>query len=431
MVNMGELFAFSRIKNISMDRVPLDSKERETSLLQAGDLLFARQSLVLSGAGKCSIFISDDEDVCFESHIIRCRLSSKLADPNFYYYFFQSPKGRSLVQSIVEQGAGASGIRGSDLAGIEVPWIGLGDQLEIARVLVSIDELIAVNDAICKSLESIVQVIFKSWFVDFDPVKDKIAALQEGRDPLRAAMSAISGKSDAEIDALSPQDLHRLQSIAVLFPDQWSEADEDAIPFGWVRKPLAAMIRIVGGGTPKRSVSDYWGGNIPWYSVKDAPSESDVFVVDTEEHITPKGLEESATRLLPVGTTIISARGTVGKLALTAVPMAMNQSCYGVQGVEGIGAFFNYYTLKEAVATLQRNTHGAVFDTITQATFETVTSILPSEHCLAAFEEMVAPLMQQILQSVRQNNTLRALRDALLPRLLSGEITVNADGHSV
>ena len=87
MVNMGELFSNPRIINVSMDRVPLSAAERNTSLLAAGDLLFARQSLVLAGAGKCSIFVNDEEDVCFESHVIRCRLNNDLANPHYYFYF--------------------------------------------------------------------------------------------------------------------------------------------------------------------------------------------------------------------------------------------------------------------------------------------------------------------------------------------------------
>lgn len=110
MVNMGELFANPRIVNISMDRVPLNAAERASSILAVGDLLFARQSLVLAGAGKCSIFVMDEEEVCFESHVIRCRLNFELADPHFYFYFyfFGSPAGRTLVESIVEQRAGGA-----------------------------------------------------------------------------------------------------------------------------------------------------------------------------------------------------------------------------------------------------------------------------------------------------------------------------------
>jgi type I restriction enzyme S subunit len=120
MVNMAEVFAHRRIHNLTMDRVPMDSKERDSSLLRAGDLLFARQSLVLSGAGKCVLFQGDNEEVTFESHIIRCRLDQRKADSVFYFYFFQSFFGRSLIESIVEQVA-AAGIRGSDLGRLAVP----------------------------------------------------------------------------------------------------------------------------------------------------------------------------------------------------------------------------------------------------------------------------------------------------------------------
>ena len=85
MVNMGEVFAHRRIHNLDMDRVPMDSKERDSSLLRDGDLLFARQFLVLSGAGKCVLFKGDKEDVTFESHIIRCRLDQRYAVPAFYF----------------------------------------------------------------------------------------------------------------------------------------------------------------------------------------------------------------------------------------------------------------------------------------------------------------------------------------------------------
>src|SRR5689334_21589738 len=102
MINMGEMFAYSRIRNIHADRDPFLEKE-ENYLLENGDLLFARQSLVLSGAGKCSIFIGDNEPVTYEGHIIRARLNKEIADPFFYYYFFNSPIGRSAIEGIVDQ----------------------------------------------------------------------------------------------------------------------------------------------------------------------------------------------------------------------------------------------------------------------------------------------------------------------------------------
>ena len=111
MVNMGELFAHPRLCNAEMDRVQVSESEAARFLLKKGDLLFARQSLVLAGAGKCSIFLGDDEPVTFESHVTRVRLNPRLADPSFYFYYLQSHHGRSAITSIVEQGAGASGTK--------------------------------------------------------------------------------------------------------------------------------------------------------------------------------------------------------------------------------------------------------------------------------------------------------------------------------
>ena len=134
MVNMGELFAYPRIRNCPMERVPLDELEKGRFLLENGDLLFARQSLVLEGAGKCSIFLGDDEPVTFESHVTRVRLDPTRAVPQYYFYYLQSPHGRAGIRSIVEQGAGASGIRGSDLEGLHVQWRPVTEQRVIAHI---------------------------------------------------------------------------------------------------------------------------------------------------------------------------------------------------------------------------------------------------------------------------------------------------------
>jgi type I restriction enzyme S subunit len=181
------------------------------------------------------------------------------------------------------------------------------------------------------------------------------------------------------------------------------------------------LIKLTGGGTPKRSEETYWNGDIPWFSVKDVPSGSNVFVVDTDEKITELGLNKSSTKLLPKGTTIITARGTVGKLALVGTDMCMNQSCYGIRGKE-VGDYFN---LKQAVNTLQKNTHGAVFDTITTKTFDTYSLAFGGVELANNFDALIAPLLQKIEANARQNIELSALRDTLLPKLLSGEIELD------
>ena len=246
------------------------------------------------------------------------------------------------------------------------------------------------------------RALFKSWFVDFDPVRAKL----DGRQP---------GGINAE--------------IAALFPDSFQDSALGPIPQGWEVCPLAKKIKLLSGGTPKTSEPDYWDGDIPWYSVKDAPSETDVWVIQTEKRVTKLGIENSAAQILPQGTTIISARGTVGKLALVGTAMAMNQSCYGVRGVKGYGDFFTYFALRQATADLQQRTHGTVFDTITRQTFETLDCIFPPDHLTQAFDCTVAPILAQLRANLRQSRTLAALRDTLLPKLLSGELSVAAAGR--
>ena len=155
-----------------------------------------------------------------------------------------------------------------------------------------------------------------------------------------------------------------------------------------------------------------------------------MWVIHTEKHVTKQGIADSAAQILPEGTTIISARGTVGKLALVGTPMAMNQSCYGVRGTKGYADFFTYYALRAATAELQQRTHGTVFDTITRQTFETLDCIFPPANLTVTFDRMVAPLFVRICANLHQSRTLATLRDTLLPKLLSGELSVAEIQHS-
>ncbi|MCU4620511.1 restriction endonuclease subunit S [Acinetobacter radioresistens] len=312
-----------------------------------------------------------------------------------------------------------------DVREIGIPIPPREERDSITKIIDSIEKKTLLNTQINQTLESIAQAIFKSWFIDFDPVRAKMAAKQEGQDPELAAMCTISGKSEEELQQMADDDFAELQATAALFPDELVESELGEVPNGWDKYSLSKMITLIGGGTPKRSEPNYWNGDIFWFSVKDVPNEGEVFVITTQEKISELGLNKSSTKLLPVGTTIITARGTVGKIALVGYEMAMNQSCYGIQGINGVKQFMTYYLIKNAVEVLKKNTHGAVFDTITQATFDTVTSIKPSIEMMDLFESKIEKIMGHIKNNLYENNSLIALRDTLLPKLLSGEIDVS------
>lgn len=338
--------------------------------------------------------------------------------PKFIYYFLKTINYLQFSDKAAVPGVNRNHLH---KASILVP-LNIDEQKQIAKILSDLDDKIHLNNQINQTLESIAQALFKSWFVDFDPVRAKIVAKLEGADPEIAAMCAISGKSQEELKQMSKDDFAELQASAALFPDELVETELGEVPKGWDKYSLSKMITLIGGGTPKRSEPNYWNGDIFWFSVKDVPNEGEVFVITTQEKISELGLNKSSTKLLPVGTTIITARGTVGKIALVGYEMAMNQSCYGVQGINGVRQFMTYYLIKNAVEVLKKNTHGAVFDTITQSTFDTVTSIKPSIEMMDLFESKVEKIMGQIKNNLYQNHSLIEIRDTLLPKLLSGEM---------
>ena len=171
MINMGELFSNDRIYNIPMELVPLTDTEKENAKVEVNDLLFARQSLIVEGAGKCSIVMETDELTVFESHIIRVRLNPELAYPPFFYYYFKNKNSpiRAIIQHCVQ-----AGIKASDLAEITVKVPPLPTQQKIAAILSSLDDKIELNNKINTNLQQQAQALFKNWFVDFEPFGGKM-----------------------------------------------------------------------------------------------------------------------------------------------------------------------------------------------------------------------------------------------------------------
>lgn len=199
MINMGELFAHDRIGDVEMEFVPMNEKELSTMLVESGDLLFARQSLVLSGAGKCSLVTKAEEPTTFESHIIRVRLKREIADSAFFHYYFKSPMCR--IRSIVTQGVQA-GIRGNDLKKLKVHVPPITEQQRIASILSAYDDLIENNRRRIQLLEQAARLLYKEWF------------------------------------------------IHLRFPGQEHTKIQNGIPEGWEKKTAFDVMEVLSGGTP-------------------------------------------------------------------------------------------------------------------------------------------------------------------------------------
>lgn len=180
----------------------------------------------------------------------------------------------------------------------------------------------------------------------------------------------------------------------------------------WLKTALIDIVELIGGGTPKTSKAEYWGGNINWLSVKDFNNENR-YVYSTEKTITEEGLNNSSTKLLKKDDIIISARGTVGELAMIPFPMAFNQSCYGIRAKEGIDSIFLYYLIKNSVRKLKAITHGSVFDTITRDTFTNIEVAIPDIKTQYRIAKMLADIDDKVENNQRINNNLEQQISAL------------------
>lgn len=358
----------------------------KNSIVVRGDVIFTHAGNI----GQVAFVPTDSE---YERYVLSqrqffLRPDTNIALPEFITYFFKSPVGQHILLSNRSQTGVPSISRPvSFLRTVKVPIPELSEQEKIVGVLSVLDDKIELNRQINANLEQIAGALFKRWFVDFEFPDEN------GR-PYKSS----GGKM--------------------------VESEQGEIPENWTRSPLSEITRISGGGTPKTSESDYWDGDIPWFSVVDVPRDADVFVIDTEKKITAAGIENSAAEVLSTGTTIVTARGTVGKIALIGVPMAINQSCYGLSGKIGNKGYYNYLTIKNLVALLKNSAHGSVFDTITRETFSLASTIVPPSVVVDAYENAVAPLFKKIQTNLFENKETAQIADRLLPKLVSGRVRV-------
>ena len=205
-----------------------------------------------------------------------------------------------------------------------------------------------------------------------------------------------------------------LQQASALFANFYNKAENEV--------GFTEIIQILGGGTPKTGESSYWNGNVPFFTPKDVGVP---YTLTTEKTITEEGLVHCNSRLYPINTVFVTARGTVGKVGLAGVPMAMNQSCYALVGKDTHQFLVYFYTLK-SIERLKNKANGAVFDAITTRDFESEIIMKLSDDDAKAFLDIAEPIYQAVLNSSVENMRLTILRDTLLPKLMSGEIDVSA-----
>lgn len=293
--------------------------------------------------------------------------------PQFLYYWFRTHEGQKKIDAIAK-GTAQKAVPIAGIKTLEISLPPVDVQRQIADILTTYDSLIENNQKQIKLLEEAAQRLYKEWFVD------------------------------------------------LRFPGHETTPIVDGIPEGWEVCKFSEIASIMSGGTPKTEVKEYYEGDIPFYTPKD--SDGSFFVFDTITHISEAGLEHCNSQYYPEGTVIITARGTVGKTTILAVPMAMNQSCYALKCDELNSPYYLFFSLNKEVDSLKTMANGGVFNTIIVKTFDSISLTIPTQKVLSAFNAVVSSIMQQIKAKMKQNIHLAEARDRLLPKLMSGEIEV-------
>ena len=319
------------------------------------------------------------------------------ADSLFLYYYFASPETRA---QIINEGIGSSvpGFNLGQLRSFKVLLPPLAEQQAIAAVIGALDDKIELNRRMNAKLEEMARALFQSWFVDFDPVRAKL----DGREPV----------------GLDP-------ASAALFPESFDSSAVGQIPNGWSIKPVGEVVDCVGGGTPSTAEPIYWeGGTHHWTTPKDFSSLQAPVLLDTDRKLTDAGIAKISSGLLPAGTLLLSSRAPVGYLAITAMPVAINQGFIALKCNDFASNFFMLNWCQTNMAEIESRATGTTFAEISKQNFRPIPVVLPPIELMAAFTAKAAPLYAQISANLHQSQALANLRDTLLPKLLSGELAL-------
>jgi restriction endonuclease S subunit len=344
----------------------------------------------------------------------------------YLYWLLRTQEYRNYCKSHAT-GTTNLGLSREDFLSFPVPEFNKFRQL-IVEALEAVESKIELNRQINQTLEHIAQTIFKSWFVDFEPVKAKIEAKAAGRDPERSAMCAISGKTDAELDQLPPDQRQQLAATAALFPDEFMESELGLIPKEWEVSKIGNEVTVCGGGTPSTANPNFWDGNFAWITPKDLSQQTENILITSERTISESGVNKISSGQLPIGTVLLSSRAPIGYLALSMIPVSINQGFIAMICNKRLPNTYVLQWSTENLDAIKQRGSGTTFAEISKSTFRPMPVLVPCKEALIAFQTTVEPLYAEITAKAHESRTLATLRDSLLPKLLSGELPVSAIG---
>lgn len=237
----------------------------------------------------------------------------------------------------------------------------------------------------------------------------------------QAAIAEVLSSLDDKIDLLHRQNKTLEQLAETLFRQWFVEEAEES----WEIGTIDDVVSMKGGTTPSTNESKFWDGNVHWTSPRDLSNTTSIFLFDTSRKITEEGLKQISSGLLPIGTLLLSSRAPIGYLALTEIPVAINQGYIAIICNKIVSNYYMYLWCKANMETIENAGNGSVFQEISKSAFKTLEFQIPPKEKLSLFDEQVEPIFQKIKSNTIQIRTLTQMRDTLLPKLMSGEVKIN------
>lgn len=326
---------------------------------------------------------------------------NKWENSKYIFYYLKSPTAQEDIVSRLK-GTTQQYLSLGELRNFPITLPPLDEQKRIAEILGSLDDKIELLQKQNKTLEDMAKALFKSWFVDFDVARAKQKGLP---------------KADIV------REYHLTDELYDLFPSSFADSPLGPIPSGWEVKPLGAICQLALGGTPSRTNLKYWEkGSIPWIN---SGKVNDFRIITPSEYITEAGYNSSATKLLPIHTTVVAITGaTLGQVSFTEIECCANQSVVGILENEKLASEYIYLFILFNLDKLLAKQTGGAQQHINKNDIATLMCLVPSEKILEQYKQKQKPLFDKIHNNMVQIQTLTELRNTLLPPLISGKIRV-------
>ena len=344
-----------------------------------------------------SAYVPPGLEFAVGQNLVLLRADGTKVFPPFLRWLVRGPEWWEQIRQFLNVGAVFDSLKCADIPNFRVRIPPIQTQRTIAHILGTLDDKIELNRRMNGTLESMARALFESWFVDFDPVRAKAEGLDTG----------LPGH------------------VADIFPDAFEDSELGEIPKGWATKPIEALVEVLGGSTPSTKESRFWDDGIhPWVTPKDLSGLSSPVLLESERKITDEGLSTISSGLLPKGTVLLSSRAPIGYLAIAEMALAINQGFIAMQPKAGVSNLFILFWTRISHEEIVSRANGSTFLEISKSNFRPIRVVSPPSAVMAEFDRQARQIYEHIVANERESRSLSVLHDALLPKLLSGELLI-------